>query len=110
MSDTANMGLTPAEQLRILAEKIQNENPVIQQLRSEISKVIIGQNNMLDRLLIGTAKDGVFASDGKAIRDEPAFAALKGPAVRSITRTPDGSPSTIPSTSSAFWRVRYSAP
>ena len=43
------------------------------------------------RLLIGTAKDGVFASDGKTVRDEPAFAILKGPAVRSMARTPDGS-------------------
>jgi signal transduction histidine kinase len=33
----------------------------------------------------------VFVSDGKTIRDEPAFATLKGPAVRSIARTPDGS-------------------
>jgi signal transduction histidine kinase len=44
-----------------------------------------------DRLLIGTAKDGVFVSDGKSIREEPAFAILKGPAVRSIARTADGS-------------------
>ena len=44
-----------------------------------------------ERLLIGTAKDGVFASDGKTVRDEPAFAILKGPAVRSMARTPDGS-------------------
>jgi signal transduction histidine kinase/ligand-binding sensor domain-containing protein len=43
------------------------------------------------RLLIGTAKDGVFASDGKTVRDEPAFAIVKGPAVRSMTRTADGS-------------------
>lgn len=43
------------------------------------------------RLLIGTAKDGVFASDGKTVRDEPALAILKGPAVRSMARTPDGS-------------------
>ncbi|HEX5833753.1 MAG TPA: two-component regulator propeller domain-containing protein, partial [Pyrinomonadaceae bacterium] len=44
-----------------------------------------------DRLLIGTAKDGVFVSDGKTIQDEPAFAILKGPAVRSMARTADGS-------------------
>ncbi|HSD46275.1 MAG TPA: two-component regulator propeller domain-containing protein, partial [Pyrinomonadaceae bacterium] len=43
------------------------------------------------RLLIGTAKDGVLVSDGKTVRDEPAFAILKGPAVRSMARTPDGS-------------------
>jgi signal transduction histidine kinase/ligand-binding sensor domain-containing protein len=43
------------------------------------------------RLLIGTAKEGVFTSDGKTIREEPAFGVLKGPAVRSMARTPDGS-------------------
>ncbi|HEX5888856.1 MAG TPA: two-component regulator propeller domain-containing protein, partial [Pyrinomonadaceae bacterium] len=43
------------------------------------------------RLLIGTAKDGVLVSDGKTVRDEPAFAILKGPAVRSMARTADGS-------------------
>lgn len=44
-----------------------------------------------DRLLIGTNRDGVFASDGKTIREEPAFAAIKDSAVRAIARTPDGS-------------------
>jgi signal transduction histidine kinase/ligand-binding sensor domain-containing protein len=44
-----------------------------------------------DRLLIGTAKDGVFTSDGKTVSEEPAFGILKGPAVRSMARTPDGS-------------------
>lgn len=44
-----------------------------------------------DRLLIGTTRDGVFASDGKTISEEPAFAALKNTAVRSMARTPDGS-------------------
>jgi signal transduction histidine kinase len=43
------------------------------------------------RLLIGTAKDGVFSSDGRTVQAEPSFDALKGPAIRSITRTPDGS-------------------
>ena len=44
-----------------------------------------------DRLLIGTNRDGVFASDGKTIREEPAFAAIKNTPVRSMVRTPDGS-------------------
>ena len=43
------------------------------------------------RLLIGTVRDGVFSSDGKTITEEPVFASLKGPAVRSMARTPDGS-------------------
>jgi signal transduction histidine kinase/ligand-binding sensor domain-containing protein len=44
-----------------------------------------------DRLLIGTVRDGVFSSDGKTITEEPAYARLKGQAVRSMARTPDGS-------------------
>ncbi len=44
-----------------------------------------------ERLLIGTTRDGVFSSDGKTIAEEPEFSTLKGPAVRSMARTPDGS-------------------
>jgi signal transduction histidine kinase/ligand-binding sensor domain-containing protein len=43
-----------------------------------------------DRLLIGTTRDGVFASDGKTITEEPSFSTMKGTAVRSIARTADG--------------------
>lgn len=55
--------------------------------REVISLIADGE----DRLLIGTARDGVLVSDGKTVREEPAFAPLKGPAVRSMARTPDGS-------------------
>lgn len=43
-----------------------------------------------ERLLIGTAKDGVLVSDGKTVREEPLFAALKGNVVRSMTRMTTG--------------------
>ena len=43
------------------------------------------------RLLIGTARDGVFSSDGKTIETESSFDPLKGPAVRAMARTTDGS-------------------
>src|SRR5258705_10189662 len=43
------------------------------------------------RLLIGTAKEGVLSSDGKTIELVPGFETLKGPPVRSMARTPDGS-------------------
>ncbi|HEY0722627.1 MAG TPA: two-component regulator propeller domain-containing protein, partial [Pyrinomonadaceae bacterium] len=43
-----------------------------------------------ERILAGTTKDGVFVSDGKTVRDEPAFAPMKGTAVRSMVRTNDG--------------------
>jgi len=44
-----------------------------------------------ERLLIGTANDGVLSSDGSNIRTEEKFTALKGPAVRAMARTADGS-------------------
>jgi signal transduction histidine kinase/ligand-binding sensor domain-containing protein len=44
-----------------------------------------------ERLLIGTTREGVFSSDGTTIREETAFAAMKGAAVRTMARTPDGS-------------------
>jgi len=43
-----------------------------------------------ERLLIGTARDGVLVSDGKSVREEPQFVVLKGHVVRSMTQTLDG--------------------
>jgi signal transduction histidine kinase/ligand-binding sensor domain-containing protein len=43
-----------------------------------------------DRLLIGTARDGVLVSDGKTVREDPRFAPLKGQVVRSMTRAYSG--------------------
>ncbi|HET7114278.1 MAG TPA: two-component regulator propeller domain-containing protein, partial [Pyrinomonadaceae bacterium] len=54
--------------------------------REVVSLVADGE----DRLLIGTARDGVLVSDGKTVREEPEFAALKGQVVRSMTRTSPG--------------------
>jgi signal transduction histidine kinase/ligand-binding sensor domain-containing protein len=42
------------------------------------------------RLLIGTTNEGVFVFDGQQVKSDPAFAILKGTAVRSIDRTRDG--------------------
>src|SRR6185436_9356863 len=42
-----------------------------------------------ERLLIGTARDGVFSSDGKTILQDTSFDQLKGPAVRAMSRTAD---------------------
>ena len=53
----------------------------------EVISLLADEQN---RLLIGTAKDGVLASDGKTISEEPAFGILKGTAVRSMARTLDG--------------------
>ena len=52
MSEENNETLSPAEALRQLSEKIQLETVVIQKLREEVGKVIVGQSYMIDRLLI----------------------------------------------------------
>jgi signal transduction histidine kinase/ligand-binding sensor domain-containing protein len=42
------------------------------------------------RMLIGTAKDGVFSFDGQVAEADPVFAKLRGSTVRSMARTNDG--------------------
>ena len=64
MSDTINSTLNPAEALRILSEKIKNENYLISQLKQEISNVIVGQQHMVDRLLIALLADGHVLLEG----------------------------------------------
>ena len=64
MSDLQNTGLSPAENLRILSEKIKNENGLISALRDEIGKVIVGQAYMIDRLLIALLADGHVLLEG----------------------------------------------
>lgn len=64
MSEIQNTGLSPAENLRILSEKIHQENGIIQQLRQEISKIIVGQTYMIDRLLIALLADGHVLLEG----------------------------------------------
>jgi MoxR-like ATPase len=64
MSEFQNTGISPAENLRILAEKIQTENQLIQRLQQEISKVIVGQHYMIDRLLIALLADGHVLLEG----------------------------------------------
>jgi signal transduction histidine kinase/ligand-binding sensor domain-containing protein len=43
-----------------------------------------------ERLLIGTASEGMFAFDGTQAKTDPAFDKLKGGPVRAMTRTNDG--------------------
>jgi MoxR-like ATPase len=64
MSELENNTLSPAEKLRILSQKIQLENGIIQQLRQEIGKVIIGQSYMVDRLMIALLADGHVLLEG----------------------------------------------
>ena len=56
--------INPAEALRILSEKIKLEVVIIQRLREEIAKVIVGQTYMIDRLLIALLADGHILLEG----------------------------------------------
>lgn len=56
--------INPAEALRILSEKIKLETAIIQRLREEVAKVIVGQSYMIDRLLIALLADGHVLLEG----------------------------------------------
>lgn len=64
MLENSNSPVNPAEALRILSEKIKAETPKVEQLKSEVGKVIIGQHYMLDRLLIALLADGHILLEG----------------------------------------------
>ncbi len=53
-----------AEDIRVLNEKIQVQGQFVDKLRAEISRVIVGQHYMLDRLLIGLLTNGHILLEG----------------------------------------------
>ena len=53
-----------AEDIRVLNEKIQVQGQFIDKLRAEIGRVIVGQQYMLDRLLIGLLTNGHVLLEG----------------------------------------------
>lgn len=64
MEETNNNPMNPAEALRIVSEKIKVETQVIELLRKEVAKVIIGQSYMVDRLLVALLADGHVLLEG----------------------------------------------
>ena len=64
MSEAINNPTSPSEILRGLNDKIQLESVNINRLRNEVSKVIVGQDYMLDRLLIALLADGHVLLEG----------------------------------------------
>ena len=64
MDQNTNNPMNPAEALRILSEKIQKETVIINMLREEVGKVIVGQTYMMDRLLIALLADGHVLLEG----------------------------------------------
>jgi MoxR-like ATPase len=56
--------LQTAEDIRQLNEKIQYQASFIERLRDEVGRVIVGQHNMLDKLLIGLLSNGHVLLEG----------------------------------------------
>ena len=56
--------VSQSEDLKILLEQIQNESIHIQLLRNEVAKVIVGQEYMVDRLLVALFADGHILLEG----------------------------------------------
>jgi len=64
MEENTSSSLTPADAIRELTEKIQNERPLVNLVNKELSKVIVGQDKMLERLLIALLADGHILLEG----------------------------------------------
>ncbi|HZH86399.1 MAG TPA: MoxR family ATPase [Brumimicrobium sp.] len=64
MEENTSSSLTPADTIRQLTEKIQHETPLINMVNKELSKVIVGQDRMLERLLIALLADGHILLEG----------------------------------------------
>jgi MoxR-like ATPase len=64
MTETTENNLNPAESLRLLSDKIKQESFLISHLKKEVAKVIVGQEYMVDRLLIALLADGHVLLEG----------------------------------------------
>ena len=63
-TENDNSAVQPESALQILGEKVKVENEKIQLLKSEIGKVIVGQEHMVDRLLIALLCNGHLLLEG----------------------------------------------
>lgn len=64
MEEGTQTTLSPAESIRILTEKIKGEIVYTNLLKDEISKVIVGQSNMVEKLLVALLADGHVLLEG----------------------------------------------
>ncbi|MEX1191302.1 MAG: MoxR family ATPase [Brumimicrobium sp.] len=64
MEENKSESITPAESIRQLSEKIQQETPLLNMIKKELSKVIVGQDRMMERLLIALLADGHILLEG----------------------------------------------
>jgi len=56
--------INPADSIRLLTEEIQVETIGVQKIKEEIARVIVGQKQMIDRLLIALLADGHVLLEG----------------------------------------------
>src|SRR5699024_2076878 len=64
MEDNVSTPATSSEKIRAIAEKIQLEKPIIDTLKREIKKVIIGQEEMIESLLLSLFANGHILLEG----------------------------------------------
>ena len=64
MQENVNTSLNPAEKLKTVGDLIQKESMIINLLRQEVGKVIVGQTYMIDRLLIALLANGHVLLEG----------------------------------------------
>ncbi len=64
MLDIQNVNLSVAEHLKALSTQITQENIHLQSLKSEINQTIVGQEYMIDRLIIALLADGHVLLEG----------------------------------------------
>lgn len=88
-----------AEEIKILSEQIQTQNIYFKLLKEELNKVIIGQEYMIDRLLIGLLGNGHILLEGvpglaKTLAIKTLAEAVKGQYSR-IQFTPDLLPADV---------------
>ena len=87
-----------ADDIKQLNEKIQHQGQFVDRLRNEIGRVIVGQQYMLDRLLIGLLSNGHILLEGvpglaKTLTIKSLAQTIKGKFSR-IQFTPDLLPGT----------------
>lgn len=64
LSSTASTASSPSVDIRVLNELIQKESAFVDLVRMEMKKVLIGQEHMIDRLLIAMLADGHILLEG----------------------------------------------
>ncbi|PKR81439.1 ATPase [Brumimicrobium salinarum] len=64
MEENTSSSLTPAEKIKQLTAKIQDEKPLIDMVRKEMSSVIVGQGQMLERLMVALMANGHILLEG----------------------------------------------